>query len=64
MMGALTIIRIMSIMNICTCVTSFVVRVISDGVPILSNSCRENSDTWAKMSSLRGRPSHAACDER
>ncbi len=38
MMGAMISMRIMIIVNICTCVMSLVVRVMRDGVPMMSNS--------------------------
>ena len=41
MIGALIIIRIIMRTTICTWVTSLVVRVTREGVPILSNSWRE-----------------------
>ena len=65
MIGALIIILAIMRTTICTWVTSFVVRVTREGVPILSNSWRENSDTWVNMSSrIRAPMPMAACDAR
>ena len=72
MMGDMTIMRMLIIVNICTCVMSLVVRVMRDGVPILSNSFREKRSTRVKTLRRRSLPkpmpiradSHAAAMEQ
>ncbi len=56
MMGAMIIMRMTIMAKICTWVMSFVVRVMRDGVPILSNSCREKPSTCVKTMRRRSRP--------
>ena len=46
--------------SICTCCTSFVMRVISDGVPSRLTSCWENDVTWWKRSLRTSRPNAMA----
>ncbi len=53
------IVQVMST-NICTCCTSFVVRVMSDGAPNLATSRSEKSPTRVKTVARRSRPSDIA----
>ena len=56
MIGAATsIVQVMST-SICTCCTSFVVRVISDGAPNRPTSRAENSPTRWKTAARTSRP--------
>ena len=55
-MGAATsIVHVMST-SICTCCTSFVMRVISDGAPNCCTSCAEKPVTWWKSAARTSRP--------
>ncbi len=59
-MGALTsIVDVMST-SICTCCTSLVDRVMSEGAPKRATSRSLNVPTWAKIASRRSRPSAIA----
>ncbi len=49
--------------NICTCVTSFVMRVISDGAPNWPTSRAENAVTWWNSASRTSRPNAMAALE-
>ena len=56
MIGAATsIVQVVST-SICTCWTSFVVRVMSDGAPKPATSRAENEPTWVNSSLRRSRP--------
>ena len=54
--GAATSMVQVIIMNICTCCTSLVIRVMSDGAPNWPTSRAENSLTWLKMPRRTSRP--------
>ena len=56
MIGAATSIVQVTTTSICTCWTSFVVRVISDGAPNLPTSRAENSPTRPKTAPRTSRP--------
>jgi hypothetical protein len=60
MMGAATSIVQVTTTSICTCCTSLVTRVISDGAPNLPTSRPENSPTRWKMPARRSRPNAMA----
>ena len=48
---------------ICTCCTSLVMRVMSDGAPIAPTSRAENAPTWWKSAPLTSRPNPIATRE-
>jgi len=52
-------VQVMSV-TICTCCTSFVVRVMSEGAPNFATSRSEKSATFVKMRPRRSRPSDIA----
>jgi hypothetical protein len=56
MIGAMTIMVQVITTSICTCWTSFVLRVISDGAPKCAISRLENSPTRPKIVPRRSRP--------
>ena len=58
--GAVTIMVAVISTSICTCCTSLVDRVISDGAPNRVTSCSENSSTRVKTAPRRSRPSPMA----
>ena len=60
MIGAETIRVNVSSTSICTCCTSFVVRVISDGAPNRPTSRAENCCTRSKTAARRSRPTAIA----
>ena len=64
MIGAVTIIVQVISTSICTCCTSLVVRVISDGAPKRSTSRAENVPTRWKIAARRSRPKPIACGRR
>ena len=57
--GAITIILRIMIVTCCTWVMSFVVLVIRDAVPKVSNSWREKLSTWEKSFARTSRPNPA-----
>ncbi len=59
-MGAATSIVQVITTSICTCCTSLVLRVISDGAPKWATSRAENAPTWWKTLDLTSRPNPAA----
>ena len=63
MIGALTTIRNIMIITCCTCVMSFVVRVMSDAVPTRSNSSSEKRSTWLNTRRRKSRPNPIAAFE-
>ena len=60
MIGAITSIVNVISTSICTCCTSLVLRVISDGAPKRPTSRAENEPTWWKMRARRSRPAAIA----
>ena len=63
MIGAMIIMVKVIIVTICTCWTSFVVRVISVGAPNLATSCAENVCTWPNSRLRTSRPNAIAVRE-
>ncbi len=60
MIGAITSIVNVISTSICTCCTSLVLRVISDGAPKWPTSRAEKRPTWWKIRARRSRPAAIA----